>query len=140
MPLQTFRYAACGGGNAILAFLVYVFLLHFVFTLDEYNLKVIMMKGYNLSLFISFTVSFFVGFVLNKYVVFTASNLRGRIQFFRYCLAYLFNVLINYLLLKFLVEYLHLNATVGQIITMVIITIISYNSQHHFTFKVKKII
>lgn len=138
MPIQTFRYAACGGGNALLAFLGFVFFYRFVFTEEIYHLPFYAIKHYNLALFTSFSISFVVGFVLNKYVVFTASNLKGRVQLFRYILSYSFNVLINYLLLMFLVEYLHLNAILGQIITTVILTIISYNSQHRFTFKVKK--
>ena len=73
-----------------------------------------------------------------KFVVFVDSNLKGRIQLFRYFLSFVFNLTLNYCLLKLFVEVLHWDAILSQFITTCIIVLISYLSQKHFTFKIKK--
>ena len=78
---------------------------------------------------------FFVGFLLNKYVVFTTSNLRGRIQLFRYFISFFVNLVINYFLLKLFVEILKWEPFLSQVLTTVIIVTISYLTQKHFSFK-----
>jgi len=138
MPLQTFRYAACGGSNSLLGFLVFVCCHKYIFKETKFDFGFYAFKSYNAALFVSFLVSFVVGFTLNKYIVFTSSNLRGRIQLFRYFLSLLLNLFVNYFLLKILVEVLHLDAILSQVITMVIVISISYISQSYFTFKIKK--
>ena len=138
MPEQTFRYAACGGTNTFLAIIVFN-LSHYLFFKEE-NVRVgaMVFKSYNAALFISFCVSFVTGFLLMKFVVFVDSNLRGRIQLFRYLLGYTVNLGISYLLMKLFVEFASLDAVIAQLITTVIIIAISYLSQKHFTFKTKK--
>ena len=137
MPEQTFRYAVCGGSNTVLAISVFNIFYSLVFKAQNVNFGVVVLKPHNAALFISFCSSFLLGFLLLKFVVFVDSNLKGRIQLFRYFLAYLVNLVLSYFLLKILVEYLHLNAMVAQLITTVIIITVSYLSQKHFTFKVK---
>lgn len=139
MPLQTFRYAACGGFNALLGFLVFAGSFQYMYSdTPEVHLGKLAFKSHNVSLFYSFCVSFVVGFTLNKYIVFTQSNLRGRIQLFRYFLSFFINAMISYFLLKILVEYAHIYPVLAQVITTAIVVVIGYLSQHHFTFKVKK--
>jgi putative flippase GtrA len=87
---------------------------------------------------ISFSVSFPVGFLLSKYVVFTTSNLKGRIQLFRYALLVAMCILLNYVFLKFFVEWCHLFPTAAKIITTALVAVFSYVSQRNFTFKVKE--
>jgi putative flippase GtrA len=72
-----------------------------------------------------------------KFVVFVDSNLKGRIQLFRYLLAFSFNLVLNYLLLKLFVELLHIPALLSQFITTCIVVTVSYISQKHFSFKTK---
>jgi putative flippase GtrA len=79
-----------------------------------------------------------VGFLLNKYVVFIGSQLRGRIQLFRYFLSFSFNLVVNYMMLKLLVEIWGLDPLPAQCITITIIIAISYLTQKHFSFRVKK--
>ncbi len=138
MPLQTFRYAACGGGNMVLGFLVFTGVFHFIVKQKEVVLGLIAFKSYSFALFCSSTVVFIVGFLLNKYVVFTTSNLRGRIQFFRYFLASMSSLCINYVVLNGLVLYLHIFPVLAQVIATVIVVTISFFMQQYFTFKVKK--
>lgn len=88
MPLQTFRYAACGGSNAMLGLLVYFICIQFIFTGKVADLGFYVFEPHIAALFISSSLTFIVGFILNRYVVFTGSNLRGRIQLFRYFLSF----------------------------------------------------
>jgi putative flippase GtrA len=138
MPLQTFRYAACGGGNALLGLITFYIGYRFVFAEQVLDLGFIAFEPHSAALIVSSCITFFVGFVLNRYVVFTTSNLRGRIQIFRYFLSFSFNLMINYFLLKWLVESLHMDAMLGQVITISLVIGISYFTQRHFTFRVKK--
>lgn len=137
MPLQTFRYAACGGINTFLSFAVYF--ISFKYILYEKNLhfEIYAFKPHVAALFISFLFSFPFGFFLMKYVVFSDSKMRGRIQLFRYFMIYLFNLALNYILLKVAVEVLHIYPILAQIITTIIIILFSYLAQRHYTFKIK---
>lgn len=138
MPLQTFRYAACGGGNALLGIVIYIICYQYIFAGRIFDLEFYALEPHTASLTVSSTVTFFLGFILNRFVVFTESNLRGRIQLFRYFLSFSFNYLVNLGILKLLVESLHWNALVSQAIAIGIVIIISYFTQRHFTFKIKQ--
>jgi len=137
MPEQTFRYAACGGANTVLGLVLFKILLVYVFKFQNVDLGFYTLKPHNAALFISFIVNFIVGFALMKYIVFLDSNLRGRIQFFRYGLAFVFNLALNYFILKVFVEIFGWWPFLSQCITTAIIIIISYLSQKHFSFRTK---
>jgi putative flippase GtrA len=139
MPEQTFRYAACGGGNTVLGFLIFTSIFHFVVNRKVVDFGFYTFEPYSVALFISFCASFLVGFILNKYVVFTTSNLRGKVQLARYFFFFVFNLFVNYILLKIFVKYLHINAILAQMISTCIIVTMSYFTQKHFTFKVQQI-
>jgi putative flippase GtrA len=135
MPLQTFRYAACGGGNTILGFLLYSLSFKYIFEERVFNLGFFAFKPHIASLIFAFVINFPVGFLLMKYVVFVESNLKGRVQLFRYFFVFISNLVLNYFLLKILVEYLHLYAIFAQIIATSVVIITSYLLQRHFSFK-----
>jgi len=88
---------------------------------------------------ISSSTTFIIGFLLNKYVVFVDSNIKGRIQLFRYFLAFLLSFVLNYIFLKIMVEYMHLKPIGSQRIATAIIISVSYMVQRHFTFRTKKV-
>lgn len=137
MPEQTFRYAACGGANTVLGLTIYFICYQYIFKGRDFDFGFYAFKPHNAALFVSFCVNFVVGFLLMKYVVFVDSNLKGRIQLFRYFLAFAFNLVLNYFLLKLFVEVLDINALLAQFITTCIVVTISYISQKHFSFKIK---
>jgi len=138
MPLQTFRYAAAGGGNTLLGFIVYYVSFHFIFQEKNFDLGFYAFKPHVAALFLSFCVSFPVGFFLSKYVVFSDSVLKGRIQLFRYFMICLFNLGLNYILLKILVEYFEVYPVLAQILTTTVVVVFSYLAQRHFSFKGEK--
>jgi len=137
MPLQTFRYAACGGGNALFGLIVYAIGYQFIFAKTNFHLWFLAFKPHVAALFLSSTITFILGFLLNRYVVFTGSYLRGRIQLFRYFLSFSFNLLFNYGMLKLLVELFGWNPLLSQMITIGMVIGISYFTQRHFTFRIK---
>jgi putative flippase GtrA len=138
MPEQTFRYAACGGANTVLGLTLFKILLVFVFKGENVDLGFYTLKPHNAALFISFCVNFAVGFILMKYVVFVDSNLKGRIQLFRYGLSFVFNLTLNYFILKIFVEVFGWWPFLSQCLTTGIIITVSYLSQKHFSFSTKK--
>lgn len=138
MPIQTFRYAACGGGNTLLGLIVYSLSYKYILKEQDLDLGFYAFKSHIAALFFSFSVNFPLGFILMKFVVFNESNIRGRIQLFRYFIFFVFCLFLNYILLKLLVEIFKLPAIFAQVITTVIVVCVSYITQKHFTFKVER--
>lgn len=136
MNLQTFRYAACGGFNTFMGLAAFYIAFKFILREKTLDLGVFVFEPYSAALLISFLVSFPIGFFLMKYVVFSDSKLKGRIQIFRYLLAYIINLVLNYFLLRLFVEVLHIYPTIAQLITTAILIVFSYVFQRYFTFKV----
>ena|SRR5215831_16895310 len=136
LPQQTFRYAVCGSSNTLLGFLIYTISYKFIFHERVFNVGFYAFKPHIASLIVSFLVNFPVGFILMKFVVFYDSNIRGRVQLFRYFFVFVSNLFLNYILLKVLVEYLYVNAILAQVIATAVVITTSYLLQRHFTFKV----
>jgi putative flippase GtrA len=82
-----------------------------------------------------FPITFTTGFLLAKYVTFTASELIGRIQLFRYGVTVAGAILLNYVFLKLFVEYVGFYATLSKVFTTVIVVIYSYLLQRYFSFR-----
>ena len=135
MSIQTFRYAASGGANTLLGLSIYYISYRFILNEEMLDLGFYAFKSHIAALFMAFCVSFPVGFFLMKYVVFSDSKMKGRIQLFRYFMVYLFNLALNYIILKIFVEIFHMYPVFAQIITTVIIILFSYLAQRHFTFR-----
>lgn len=135
MPLHTFRYAACGGINTLLGLAIYFVCFYHLFNETVFDFGFYAFKPHMAALFVSSGASFVMGFLLNKYVVFTGSYLKGRVQLFRYFLTFTFNLFINYILLKLFVEYAGWNAVFSQVLTICIVVSLSYVLQKHFTFR-----
>jgi len=57
---------------------------------------------------------------------------------FRYGLVVISNLLLNYALIKLMVETFNFYPTISKIITTVLLALASYFIQTHFSFKVKK--
>ncbi len=136
MPLQTFRYAASGGGNMLLGFLVYSLGYTHLFKEQPLLLPFYAFKPHSASLLLSFCITFPVGFFMSKFVVFSDSDIRGRVQLVRYLVVCLFNLVLNYLLLKLLVERFALFPVLAQVITVSLVVSFSYLAQRNFSFKI----
>ena len=135
MNLQTFRYAASGGGNTLLGFLIYIISYEFILKKNDLHLGFYSFKPHTAALFISFLITFPIGFFMSKYVVFSDSKMKGRIQLFRYFMICMFNLALNFILLKILVERAHIYAVLAQFLTTSIVILFSYLAQRHFSFR-----
>lgn len=136
--LQTFRYAVCGGSNAFLNLLVFFIANNYLFIGDVVHIFDMAISRYIAAYLVALSVSFPVGFCLNKYVVFQQSNLLGRIQFIRYASLTVTNIFLDYSLLHLLVGYFGLWATPSQALIIVILSLFSYLFQTYYSFKTVK--
>ena len=138
MPLQTFRYLVTGSTNTLLGIVVYFISYSFWFQGTVFNLGFYAFKAHSAALLASFMVTFPLGFFFSKFVVFSDSHLRSRIQLFRYLMICVFNLFLNYLLLKVQVEVLLIDPLLAQFFTVTGVVIFSYLAQRNFSFKNKK--
>ena len=137
MGLQTFRYAASGGFNTALGYAIFYIGFKFIFREKPVDFSFYVFEAHSAALLLSFFICFPFGFFLMKYVVFSNSYMKGRVQLFRYFMLYVFNLGLNYILLRLLVENLKIYPTIAQIITMAIMVLFSYIVQRNFTFKIR---
>ncbi len=135
MNLQTFRYAASGGGNTLLGLTLYYISYKYIFSEKVFEFGFYAFEGHIAALIVSFCITFPVGFFMSKYVVFSDSKMKGRIQLFRYFMICLFNLALNYILLKVLVEKFYIYPVLAQLLTITIVVMFSYIAQRNFSFK-----
>lgn len=135
IPIEIFRYAATGGANTVLDIFLYFMFYRYILHMQVLELGFIAISPHIAAFLFVFPITFTTGFLLAKYVTFSASELQGRIQLFRYGVTVAGAIFLNYICLKFFVEYAHLYATTSKIITTVIVVIYSYLLQRHFSFK-----
>ena len=133
---QLFRYAACGVSNMGFNLLLFWILYNFVFAEDViYMVGLIPLTSYVAAFLIVFPITLMTGFLLQKYVTFTASQLRGKVQLVRYISVVMLNLLINYAGLKFFVEVLGFWATPSKMIVDIVCAVVSYLCQKYFSFR-----
>lgn len=137
MPFQTFRYLACGGGNTMLDIFLFFISYNFILHKRMVHLPFLTISPHIAAVLMAFIVSFPTGFLLNKYIVFSESNLRGRVQLIRYFMLVGVCLLFNYIFMKFFVEVCHFYPTIAKIFTTILVVCFSYVTQKKFTFKVK---
>lgn len=118
--------------------IIYFVSYNFILQKQMVHTPIISISPHIAAFMISFIVTFPVGFYLMRNIVFTGSDLRGRVQLVRYFLLVLVCILLNYFFIKLFVEKLHIYPTVSKAITTLIVISFSYLTQRHFTFKVKK--
>lgn len=135
IPPETFRYAVTGGSNTALDIILYFIFYNFVLQKQIVDLGFVAISPHIAAFLIVFPITFLTGFILAKYITFTDSPLKGKVQLIRYLLTVLGAIILNYILLKILVEYLFIWPTVSKMITTVIVVTYSYLMQRFFTFQ-----
>ncbi|MDI9357891.1 MAG: GtrA family protein [Phycisphaerales bacterium] len=135
--IQMYRYAVCGSINCITSIGAYFIGFHYVFrehSVHIWNniyLSAPIAADYLFGLWISFPI----GFMLNRYVVFQDSELKKHIQLYRYFLVTVSTLMLNYVILKISVEKLHIFPTFAKIITVLVLILYSYLLQTKYSFK-----
>lgn len=135
IPPETFRYALTGGLNTAFDIILYFIFYHYILHEQVVKLGIAAISPHIAAFLFVFPITFASGFLLAKYITFTGSQIRGRIQLTRYAFTVSGSILLNYVLLKLFVEYMHIWPTVSKMITTVIVVAYSYLAQRYFTFK-----
>ncbi len=146
MPEQLFRYAACGGGNLVLDWILYFLIYNFVIGHEIVNLTLDIghwtidqaITPHIATLCIVFPITLLTGFWLQKYVTFTTSQLNSWRQLSRYIFIVGVNLAINYFGLKLCVEIWGWYPTPSKMVITIITVAISYFGQKYYTFRTKK--
>ncbi|MCD6012446.1 MAG: phenylalanine 4-monooxygenase [Flavipsychrobacter sp.] len=137
IPLQTFRYLACGGSNTVLNIFIDFIAFHYIaHEQDVHIYGNVNIAPEVVAWIIAFAISFPAGFMMSRHIVFPESNLHGKIQLFRYALTTVTFILLTYILIKvftFCVPWMH--QSLRYTIICIITAVLSYISQRKFTFK-----
>ncbi|WP_047548490.1 GtrA family protein [Psychroserpens sp. Hel_I_66] len=137
IPLKTYRYAVCGGSNLVLDTTLYFICFHFIFAKENLDLFILVLSPHIASLFFVFPITFFIGFLLNRFIVFPESKLSMKTQFLRYLTVGIIALLISYLSMKLLVDVFLFYPTPSRLLTIVITVLFSYIMQNKFSFKIE---
>lgn len=139
MSIRLFRYAVTGGFNLVFDWILFFLTFHFLLEKQMLHLGPVTFSSHIATKFVVFPITFITGFLLQKYVTFQASDIKGRVQFVRYISVVLGNLLINYLGLKLLVDVVGITyPSIANIIVTIFTVIFSYISQKKYTFKIAK--
>mgnify|MGYP000583817274 FL=1 len=138
IPREIFRYAVTGGANTFFDLILYYIIYQYILNGQIVELGFTAVSGHIAAFLIVFPVTFTSGFFLAKYVTFTASALKGRIQLFRYLLTVSGSIFLNYVFLKLFVEYYGWYAPVSKGVTTILVVIYSYLAQRYFSFSTGK--
>ncbi len=138
MSLQFFRYGVTGAANLLFDWVLYFFIYNFILQHRMLNLGFVTISSHIATFGFKFPIVFLSGFLLQKYVTFSVSYLRGHVQMFRYLVVFMINIVINYAGLKLLVDGLNVYPSISNIIISILTVFVSYFFQKKYTFKVSK--
>ena len=158
MPLKTYRYAVCGGSNFVFDTLLFFYCHNYFFQKKDFNLGLYVLGSerydsfqeeyFELTLFILtspdcsllfvYPITLISGFLLNKYITFTTSNLKSLIQFKRYIMVSIGSLFIVYLCMKVFVDVIGIYPAPAKILTTILAVIYSYILQNKFSFRTSK--
>ncbi|TCC92139.1 GtrA family protein [Pedobacter frigiditerrae] len=139
ISLHNFRYLATGGSTFVLGYVVYYLSFYHLFKAEEVDVLYFTLKRGTAAMAVDFAVAIPYSFIMNRYVVFTHSEVRGRVQLFRFMNLQFINILLNISLYKFLADVLLIYPTVARFAVQILLAGFSYIYQHYFTFSVKKL-
>jgi putative flippase GtrA len=129
----TYYYAVAGSTNLVLGWVLFWVLDHWVIHSKTVKLPLIEhpVHSYTVIAAACGVFSFLFGFMMMRYVVFTESQLKGRVQFFRYGLSALISATVNWIM----VDTFAWNASLCNVFASVVVVTISYFLQRKFSFK-----
>ena len=135
MPLQTFRYLACGGINWVVTTVCFWAAFNFLFAKQNIDLGFMIVASHTAALGVAWLISVGVGFWMQKNISFKSSPLRNHTQLFRYFLSNVVAALIAWLLEKLLVEQCHIFPTIAFTLTYLTTALLGFAVNKHFTFR-----
>jgi hypothetical protein len=135
MPLQTFRYAACGGFNTFLDISLFFISYNFILKRKAVHIYSLTIGPHIAAFLIGFIVTFPIGFYLSRYVVFQETSVKKTKQLAKYFTVVFGCLLLNYAFLKIFVDVLGWYPTPSKLLTTIFVVAFSYISQKNFTFR-----
>lgn len=138
VSLHNFRYLATGGTTFVLGLAAYYLSFYYLFKTEEVDILFFTIKRGIAAYAVDFAIAIPFSFLVNRYIVFTHSEVRGRVQLFRFLNLQFINILLNIFLYKFFADVLLVYPTIARFVVGFLIAGFSYLYQHYFTFSVKK--
>lgn len=138
MSVQFFRYGTVGSLNLLFDWVLYFIIYNFLLQQRMLDIGLVTLSSHVAALVIKFPIVLFSGFMLQRYVTFSNSDLNISTQFLRYSLVFSGNFLISYIGLKILVDGFNFWPTPSIMIISTVTIVISYFSLKHFSFKTIK--
>lgn len=135
MTIQFFRYGTVGSINLVIDWVSYYLIYQFVLQKQMLELGFVTISSHIATMIIKFPFMLMLGFLMQKYITFSASEIPGKTQLFRYFLTVMVNLAINYIGLKILVDHMGFYPTPSNMLVTIFTILVSYLSQKHFTFK-----
>ena len=135
MPIQTFRYAACGGFNTALDISLFFVSYNFILKKQVIHYHFITISPHIAAFIIGFCITFPIGFYLSRYVVFQETSVGKREQLRKYFMVVLGCLFLNYGFLKLFVEVFGWYPTPSKLLTTVFVVMFSYLTQKNYTFR-----
>lgn len=135
IPKVQFIYLCCGVANYIVLDSILYFLIYHYGVAERYiDLGIVTISPHVASLIIVFPITFLTGFMLNRYVVFESTTKKIKFQITRYAITVMGSIILNYLIIKILVEQVEMWATPAKVICSIITSMYSYMMARYFTF------
>lgn len=113
----------------------YFVIYNFIVAKQFVDIGFVVISPHILSLAIVFPITFFNGFWLNRNVAFRTTHISGIAQATKYLLSVVGSLVLNYVLMKLLVEHIGLWPTPSKVATTVITALYSYLVGRYFVFK-----
>ena len=135
MTLQFFRYGITGSANLVFDWVLYFLVYNFVLRKKMLELGFVTLSSHIGALAIKVPIVLLSGFLLQKYITFSSSELKAGVQLFRYSIVFFVNLCISYFGMKLLVDGFNLYPSPSNIIISIFTVFISYFSQKLYTFK-----
>ena len=132
---DTFGYGLCGAVNMALDTMWYFVIYHYVVLERNVDLGIVVMSPHIAALIVVFPITFFTGFLLNRYVAFRVAKHPHGSQLVRYALSVAGSIVLNYVLMKLFVDLCGFWPTVSKMMTTTIVALYSFLAARYFTFR-----
>lgn len=133
MPKSTYRYLAVGGICFLTNFCIFHFSYYCIYT--KLPLPPEQVYPHVLSILTSFSITVFIGFILNAKFVFTDSILGMKEQRFRYVGSTIVATIVSIILMHLFSVCLKMNLTISFLMNILIIQTANFYIQKYFSFR-----
>lgn len=121
--------------TALLDAVWYYLIYHYLVCEQFVDLRFVVVSPHIAALCLVFPITFFTGFWLNRNVAFRVTHISSLPQLAKYALTVVGSILLNYVCMKFFVEFCGVWATPSKILTTAVCAVYSYLVGRYFTFK-----